>query len=273
MAASLPHVLALDFDGVLCNGLKEYFQTAWRAYCHIWQPESQTPPEGVAEKFYRLRPVVETGWEMPVLVRAIMLEIPATDIFRHWIGIPQSGSAPMGIAQQILQKDGLEPARCVAEVDGIRDRWIASDVDSWLAEQTFYPGVIDRLKGILAGAIPTVIISTKEKRFIEQLLQNQGVPLSPLRIFGKEVKRPKHQVLRELIEEYGHAQTIWFVEDRLKTLQNIAKQPGLESVMLFLADWGYNTQTDRQLATQAPGITLISLKQFSQDFSAWKTEG
>jgi 3-deoxy-D-manno-octulosonate 8-phosphate phosphatase KdsC-like HAD superfamily phosphatase len=29
---SAPQTLALDFDGVLCDGLLEYFETAWRAY-------------------------------------------------------------------------------------------------------------------------------------------------------------------------------------------------------------------------------------------------
>jgi phosphoglycolate phosphatase-like HAD superfamily hydrolase len=270
MSASLPTVLALDFDGVLCNGLKEYFQTAWRAYCNIWKPENQNPPADVAESFYRLRPVVETGWEMPVLVRAIMLNMPETEIFSRWTEPSPSGSTSGGVAQQILRQAGLDAARCIAEVDGIRDRWIATDLNSWLAEQSFYPGVVDRLKSTLASPIHTIIISTKEKRFIEQLLQQQGVELTHLQIFGKEVKRPKHQILRELIAAYGSKETFWFVEDRLKTLQGIQKQPGLEAVFLFLADWGYNTQAERQLAEADPGIELISLKQFSQGFSAWK---
>ena len=37
MAIKTPTVLALDFDGVLCNGLSEYFQTAWRTYSQFWQ--------------------------------------------------------------------------------------------------------------------------------------------------------------------------------------------------------------------------------------------
>gem|GEM_PF-4100580 len=30
MTIKTPTLIALDFDGVLCNGLIEYFQTAWR---------------------------------------------------------------------------------------------------------------------------------------------------------------------------------------------------------------------------------------------------
>ena len=52
---SSPDILALDFDGVVCDGLIEYFQTAWRAYCELFHPESAEPPEGLAERFYPLR--------------------------------------------------------------------------------------------------------------------------------------------------------------------------------------------------------------------------
>ena len=32
-----PKILALDFDGVICNGLKEYFQTTVRTYQKAYQ--------------------------------------------------------------------------------------------------------------------------------------------------------------------------------------------------------------------------------------------
>ncbi|MGI8932627.1 MAG: HAD family hydrolase, partial [Phormidesmis sp.] len=67
-----PQLIVFDFDGVICDGLIEYFQTAWKAYCQLFEPDSHQLPEGLAEKFYPLRPVVETGWEMPVLVQALV---------------------------------------------------------------------------------------------------------------------------------------------------------------------------------------------------------
>ena len=47
-------LFALDFDGVLCNGLIEYFQTAWRAYCQVWSPSVITPPRGSRSQFLSL---------------------------------------------------------------------------------------------------------------------------------------------------------------------------------------------------------------------------
>lgn len=260
MSASTPTVLALDFDGVLCDGLKEYFLTSWRAYCTLWQLQDSTPPTGLAETFYRLRPVVETGWEMPVLLRAIVLGMAETEVLESW------GT----IAQQIVQKENLDPATLAAKVDGVRDQWIATDPGSWLAEHGFYPGVIDRLQTMAQiNPVRPVIISTKEGRFIRELLQQQGVDLEHIQIYGKEAKRPKHQILRELMATYVDTASFWFVEDRLKTLQGVQHHADLDQVELFLADWGYNTDAERAAAKQDPRIHLLSLKTFSQDFSVW----
>lgn len=259
MLPSFPTVLALDFDGVICDGLKEYFQTAWRAYCELWQIHDQIPPDGVAERFYRLRPVVETGWEMPVVLRAIALGSTDDAILQNW----------QLIAQKIVKDENLDAIKLAAAVDGVRDRWIATNMASWLAEHAFYPGVIERLKAVLASSVGVVIISTKETRFIQQLLQQQGVDLSNLQIYGKDTKRPKYEILRELKQIRGTTAAFWFIEDRLKTLQVIQQKSDLDDVWLFLADWGYNTVMERQAAIADPRIRLISLVEFGQEFTAW----
>ena len=253
-----PTVLALDFDGVLCDGLKEYFQTSWRAYRKLWQIEDPTPPPDWAEVFYRLRPVILTGWEMPVLLRAIATGIPEAEIGQNW---PR-------ICQGIMQQEHLEAPQLAAEVDGIRDHWIETNLAGWLAEQRFYPGVVDRLQNLENSSTTALIISTKEKRFIQQLLQQESVDPSRLQIFGKETKRPKSAILQDLVRNNPTA-TFWFLEDRLETLIEIRKFPELESVGLFLADWGYNTQLEREAIAHDRHITLISLEQFTQDFPTW----
>lgn len=259
MSVPAPTVLALDFDGVLCNGMKEYFQTSWRAYCNLWKPEDTTPPDGLAEQFYRTRPVIETGWEMPLLVRSLLLGTPETEILLHWTAI----------AKQQTATDGVQATQLGAEVDGIRDRWISSDVESWLAEHEFYPGIIPQLKTWLTTDIEVIIISTKEGRFIQQLLQQHDVDFTRLKILGKEVKRPKPETLRSLLANHDDAATFWFVEDRLQTLQAVQQQPDLADVKLFLAEWGYNTQPEREQAAPDPHIHLLSLQQFSQPLETW----
>lgn len=259
MSGISPSILALDFDGVVCDGLIEYFQTSWRSYCRVWSSSNQTQPEGLAAKFYQLRPVIEVGWEMPVLLRALILGFSEDNIWRDWVGV----------AQQITSEEGLKAAEIGAILDGVRDEWIAEDLEGWLGLHRFYPGVIEKLRGAIANSVKVYIVTTKEGRFVRQLLQEQSVEIPEERIIGKEYKRPKYEILRELIVAGGSAINIWFVEDRLKALQLVQQQPDLTSVRLFLADWGYNTQQIRDSIRDDNRIKLLSLSQFTEDFAAW----
>ncbi len=254
-----PNILALDFDGVLCDGLMEYFQVAWRTYSQLWQPDNVALPEDWAPIFYRLRPVIESGWEMPVLLQALQQGVSETEILQDW------GT----IASQILADSHLEAKTIGHALDRQRDEWITADLSGWLALHRFYPGILERLQSIIASAVYPVIISTKEGRFINQLLQQQGIELSEVQIIGKESQRPKHQVLRELAATHSAHSSIWFIEDRLKTLISIQNHEDLAAARLYLADWGYNTEQERETTQRTNRIELLSLTNFGQDFSRW----
>lgn len=264
MSSPLPNLLAFDFDGVICDGLVEYFQTAWRAYCDLYDVlpaiSRQSPPPDLAERFYRLRPVIETGWEMPIMIRAMETGIPDEVILAQWPAM----AAPL--------LTGFTPAQAARVVDSVRDAWIQTDQADWLGQHRFYPGLLTQLKTATA-AMPTYIISTKEGRFIQQLLQQQGLDLPAEFILGKEVKRPKYETLRLLRDQYSTGQAtapqIWFVEDQLQALQTVQQQPDLNTVTLFLADWGYNLDTERQLARETTGIHVLSLDRVVQEFPQW----
>jgi phosphoglycolate phosphatase-like HAD superfamily hydrolase len=260
MTASSPTILALDFDGVICDGLIEYFEVAWRTYCQIWTPVDDTPPDDLALRFYRLRPVIETGWEMPVLIKALIDGIPDDKILQEWANIHP----------QILLDDKLQAKEIGTRLDNLRDEWITTDLDGWLSLHRFYPGVVEKLKVTIDSAVKLFIVTTKEGRFVQKLLQQEGVNLPPTAIFGKEVKRPKYEILRELIQTADNKPvSLWFVEDRLKTLQLVQQQTDLQNVQLFLADWGYNTPSERKAAKDDQRTQLVSLSQFAKDFSAW----
>jgi phosphoglycolate phosphatase-like HAD superfamily hydrolase len=263
MSAIAPTILALDFDGVICDGLIEYFQTAWGTYCQIWSPSSETPPEDLVPKFYRLRPVIEVGWEMPVLIRALLLDVGEEKIWQDWAGV----------SEQVVREEGLQAADIGAKLDRFRDEWIDRDLAGWLSLHRFYPGVVERMRSLPTSGVKPYIVTTKEGRFVQQLLQQENIDMPSKAIFGKECKRPKHQILRELIAASdGEPVSIWFIEDRLKTLQSVAKQADLDDVRLYLADWGYNTQAQHDLVRDNPRIGLLSLSQFGEDFPYWDVE-
>ena len=256
MSDNAPTILALDFDGVLCDGMMEYFQTSWRTYCQIWKPSDLTPPNSLSDRFKILRPVIEVGWEMPLLLRAILLEVPEDKILQDW----------SLIAQELLKSEQLNPVDIAQQLDGVRDEWIARDRQGWLELHQFYAGVAQRLRSLQNTAIQPVIVTTKEGRFVGELLQQQNIELSPEWIIGKESRRSKQQTLRELLQTTSN---IWFVEDRLQALRSVQQQPDLMTVKLYLASWGYNTPQTRNSIGVEERIKLLSLPQFVQDFSMW----
>ena len=250
-------ILALDFDGVICNGLREYFEIARRAYEQIWQQDLVANLEITSETwrqdFYNLRPVVETGWEMPVVLRALQLGFTAGAILEDW----------GAIVQQIITNEHLQAPEIANIVDSLRDQWITKDVADWLSYHEFYPGVAAQIQEAQNLGIEILIISTKEGRFIKELLTRSEIDVPRSAIFGKETKCPKSEILQSILTNNPQLVTLWFVEDRLKTLEQVASLPDLESVKLFLADWGYNTQAMRDTILNQQRIQLISLAEFS----------
>ncbi|MGD2184058.1 HAD family hydrolase [Lusitaniella coriacea] len=261
MSVNPPDVLALDFDGVVCDGLTEYFQSAWQVYVQLWQPDCTTPEPQLSVSFSKLRPVIETGWEMPVLLRALIIGVPEATILQDWAKV----------ARQIVESEQLDGREVSNKLDRVRDTWIQQDLEEWLALHRFYPGTIAKIQQTLAKSTSQLfIITTKEGRFARRLLQQQGIELPPSAIIGKEAKRPKYETLRQIIATHPKTDiSVWFVEDRLKTLQSIAQQPDLSSVRLYLADWGYNTERTRASICNDSRISGLSLQQFAGDFSSW----
>ncbi len=261
-----PRLLALDFDGVICNTVAECFRSAWSVYCQIWNghsPEPSVPPPGPAElddRFNRLRPVIEIGWEFVVLLRLLVEGVREEEIF---LGFHDK------LRYQMLEKHGLKEADLSSRLDRVRDRWIKSDRMDWLRSQEFYPGVRDRLNQVLHSGILLFVITTKEGRFAVELLKQNGVFLPPDQVLGKEQNKPKGEVLRQVSKQCNIPYAnFWFVEDRLKTLQNVENEDDLKEVGLYLAEWGYNTPDDQRKAMDA-GISVLSLAQFCGDFASW----
>lgn len=258
MKNTQPCMIALDFDGVVCNGLIEYFMTAWSACRQIWSEIEPEPPAGLTETFYRLRPVIEIGWEMPVLLRALLAGITEEQIWQDW----------QAIAHNFIKEEKLVISDIGQIVDQVRDEWIERDLHDWLSFHRFYPGVVEKLTNLLADQkIQVVIITTKEGRFVRELLQMAGLNFSADAIFGKEVKQPKYETLQQLLAKLEPSGEIWFIEDRLKTLLSVQEQvkvkPVLARVKLFLADWGYNTAEERAMANNNSLIDLLSLEEFA----------
>ncbi len=261
---SIPTILALDFDGVLCDGMHEYFETSRRTYMRIW-PHEKAPGDDLLPAFRVLRPVIMTGWEMPLLLRAIVQGRPKADLLQNW----------QKVRDELVNVGPLHGAALVKALthtlDEVRRAWIAADPRDWLGRHVPYCA-LDEMRRVVAEPEHTVLVTTKEGEFARQILDHWGVHLANIQ--GKEAGTHKCENLRALIADYTavHARPpqLWFVEDRLETLQHVTTHADLADIGLFLAAWGYNTPQTRKSVQGDGRIRLLTLEQFRHGLAAWR---
>ena len=265
MIAGGPAVLALDFDGVLCDGRPEYFEAARRAYLDTWPGARQVDAAAVAA-FSAYRPLVESGWEMPALLHAVATGEPAASLIDR--------AAWRATARRLLAAAGLETETLGHALNRVRDTWFARDPDDWVRHNVFYPGIAPRLVEALETGAAVVVVTTKAERFARALLAAQHPRLGELPVVGREPGRavPKPETLTRLAVAHGlqpGAQELWFVEDLLETLEAVHAAPALARARLFLADWGYNTLEQRASVGWSRHVRLLSLAAWASPFAAW----
>lgn len=271
VAGAAPAILALDFDGVLCEGRAEYFEASCRAYAHFWSPSALGRSSRLRERFWRLRPVIMSGWEMPVLVRALVAGVPEARILRDWVEAREATLRSLAVPRDELV------ARLRTTLDTVRRDWIWAGRDTWLAANRAY-APLDAVRRVTTAAGRTVIVTTKEGEFARLILEDWKFEVADVQ--GKEAGEHKCENLLALMERYpgrdGGPPGIWFVEDRLETLECVvrhsARDPRLAKVALFLAGWGYTTASARAVARRHPRIRLLTLPQFLRGPAAWPAE-
>ncbi|XP_023006636.1 uncharacterized protein LOC111806534 [Cucurbita pepo subsp. pepo] len=259
---------ALDFDGVLCDSCGESSLSAVKAAKVRW-PElfndvDSSLENWIVDQMYTVRPVVETGYENLLLVR-LLLEMRLPSIRKSSVA---EGLIVQGILENwsnlkpVIMEEWGENRDALIDLFGkVRDQWMDEDLTTWIGANRFYPGVSDALK---FASSRIYIVTTKQGRFADALLRElAGVAIPPERIYGLGTG-PKVEVLKLLQKMPEHqGLKLHFVEDRLATLKNVIKEPELDAWNIYLVDWGYNTQKEREEAAAIQRIQLLQLSDFS----------
>jgi phosphoglycolate phosphatase-like HAD superfamily hydrolase len=252
-------VYCFDFDGVICDSAPETGLSAWTACAALWPGRAGAWTDALQERFCRLRPVMHTGYEAIPLMR-LMLDGRVSD--------EAILSDFEGLRDALMRDESLGKDRLLQAFADARDGMIAKDESEWLRWNRFYPGLRDLLAQAL-GRGPLFIITTKQERFASLLLRHEGLEFPLERLFGLEKNLTKPQVLERLLKRPDLAAgRFHFIEDRLETLQDVIAEPGLDTVRLYLADWGYNTPAQRAEARGIPRIRVLSREALRQMITA-----
>lgn len=242
---------ALDFDGVICDSAVETGISGWKAARQLYPglPALDMPTEQALEQFRRFRPLLETGYESIIFMRLLHDGIQLEALLNDF----------SALKQQFLVNSVQDVEELKQVFGATRDAWITEQPEQWIAMNPLFPGVAEKLQQLQMQDC-WYIVTTKQERFVKQILAANAIDIPEQNIFGLERKLSKQAVLLQLLQRYQQRQIV-FVEDRLPTLQGIVKNHELHEVRLQLADWGYNTEDDR-LSVDVSPIELIELNQF-----------
>ena len=230
---SIHKIFLFDFDGVIVDGMHEY----WHSSLLACEKYLNSPYISVDQKLYKrvpnsfkeIRPWVKYGWEMILIVHEIIktenpLKLDNKDIFIS--NYHQN-------CHRILKENCWIAEDLQKILDKSRKYQIDTDFKSWVNLHNPFFEVINFLKELKKREIKTGVITTKGKIFAEKILKELNI--FPEFIFGYE-SGTKVKIAENLAQTY---EILGFIEDRKKTLIDIKQNSLTSHIPCFLADWGY----------------------------------
>lgn len=251
-------ILFLDFDGVLCDSCLETARISWMASSEIWKKWQEGDiPTNYLKKFKLLRPLLETGYEAIALIKMIDEDYSEGFIKQNF----------HFLKEQFFTSASMNRENLIKLFGKVRDDWARLSPATWLKWHKFYPCASPILEVGKKYYKETFIVTTKEKRFAEKLLNGFKIDFDPGKIYGLESGERKGKIIADILREQKDkpSQAV-IVEDRLKTLLSFTENPSIKGAALFLAGWGYVFPDDLQLcqdkgiATSPENVSLKSVK-------------
>ncbi|MFM7085845.1 MAG: HAD family hydrolase [Cyanobium sp.] len=248
-------LLVCDFDGVLVDGMSEYW---WAAREAALQLDASLPlPEAIPEAFRRLRPAIHKGWEMVLVAAEIAWAL------RHGpTGTLIAAASYEAALEPALERRGWSAQALQTRLEAVRSQALSDDRAGWLARHRFFPGVPERLQRLPAEGVDWGVLTTKGAVYAGEILAAAG--LQPLFLHGHE-QGSKTSVLLQL---KALQRPLWFLEDRRPTLEAVRRTPGLEVVRCFLVSWGYLAAGDDHDLARL-GLHWLTPTDFGRPLADW----
>ena len=243
-------LVVFDFDGVIVNGMAEYWWSAATACRQLLPGDAVPRPEEVPDSFRKIRPWVHHGWEMVLLAA----EIATLDLDLWLLDYPEQ-------QRQAMLRRGWRAEQLQEALDRARRDAVSSDRQGWLALHQPYSGVVERLSAFAEEKVDWAVLTTKSRAFTAELLESMH--LNPWRLDGRESGAKPDVLLQLQLERPLRA----FVEDRRATLETVLSTPGLDHLPCLLVGWGYLKPADR--LGLPVGLHLIEQSDLARPLAEW----
>lgn len=211
-------VLALDFDGVICNSLEECQVTSYLAYRSL-NPSSAPAeiPETFRQAFRARRGFVRPSGHYYLLWKWI-------------IEFPEARLSPQEFeALEPIHRDSVRAFE--SAFHATRDSFREAKPSDWLALNPLYPSVVSTWPVLLSW--PSYIVTTKDRRAVETILSAHSLPVTGIFARG-ETSKP--DALRAICRQHDMAPGgVVYVDDNALHLSE-AQATGVRTC---LAAWGY----------------------------------
>ena len=245
------HILALDFDGVLCDSSREVFVVAVDAYA------SREPGSVLLE---RLRPLRDDALDGGDGFRSDALYATFIELLPLGNRAEDFGVSLKAVENHLEISDQEQYDAFFGTVDAYwlksfhrefyaaRSRLREADTAAWLELHLPYPGLAEILRRHRGRTRPAVA-TAKDARSVHLLLEHLGYGgvFDAELILDKETGVDKTHHLQALRERTGSDfDRITFVDDKVNHLVKVAAL----GVRPVLAGWGFNTQREHARARE-----------------------
>lgn len=248
--------------------------SAWRT-CHILNAikgikgdtslSTDSPPQWLFDKMREIRPAIEVGWQIPVLLSVFLEQQYAATADNPAMTVPEILANYESLVETWLTQHNLTDKDMIHTFGKVRDDWIADDLPSWLDINVFYDGIAN---GISECSGKTVLVTTKQQRFATALVRHAGISETSMpndSIYGLGMYKSKADVIfDQMIQSNINPSNTHFFEDRWPTIAKCLKDERLNNVKFYLCSWGYCTEEEVELANKDPRVEVLSLNDFSK---------
>lgn len=238
-------LLALDFDGVICDSVEE----AWQSSLACARAEGLPAAPGSAadrERFRQLRPLIAEGADFLII--------------QEVLGLPPSAAGDIVEFRQRKARLAAEDyVRLRDLLASFRRGRMRADFPDWVRLHALYPAVRELLIR-LQGDSRLLIVSTKQADIIAAILDHFAVRIAPGQVCYSGAERKVDLIRSHADRRRIPSDSVLFVDDQPDHFRGDRR-----GLVCRLADWGY-LPPDRDPEEDPPLITQEELLSISRSW-------